>query len=365
MPTNNRATEDVDVLIVGSGPAGSTYARTIADARPDVSILMVEVGPRLPGPFGEHTLNMTEEERVACQLASQGPDAGVRRAGISLGLAGGGSGDGGDGEVFVFPGLFLVGEGARVEGEFGLPAASMASGVGGMGVHWGGSCPRYTGSERVPFIETAELDALYDRAEVLLGVSKDLHNEDELLARLRDVIAAEFEPEAPGGAPVGFMPTAAQRHGTRTRSTGTGRILGDLPTRTERFELRAETMARRVRLDGDTAVGALLEDRATHDLYEVRAQRVIVCADSLRTPQLLWASGIRPKALGHHLNDHFQMSGIALLDDEYVEDLSPLDPESGPVMVPVADRVRPSAMGSVLVPFADRVRPMQGQLVPK
>ena len=242
MATTARPTEHVDVLIVGSGPAGSTYARTIADARPDVSILMVEVGPRLPGPFGEHTLNMTEEERVACQLATQGPDAGVQRPGISLALAGSGGGD--DGSFFVFPGLFLVGEGARVEGEFGLPAAAMASGVGGMGVHWGGSCPRHTGAERVPFIESTELDALYDRAEQLLGVSKDLHENDELLVSLRDVIAAEFEPEAPGGAPVGFMPVAAQRDGTRTRTTGTGRILGDLPTR-KGFELRPETLARR------------------------------------------------------------------------------------------------------------------------
>ncbi len=38
-------TEHVDVLIVGSGPAGSTYARTIGDARPDARILVVEVGP--------------------------------------------------------------------------------------------------------------------------------------------------------------------------------------------------------------------------------------------------------------------------------------------------------------------------------
>ena len=70
-------TESVDVLIVGSGPAGSAYARTIADARPDVTILMVEVGPKLSDAIGEHTANMDEAGRIACQLASQGPDAGV------------------------------------------------------------------------------------------------------------------------------------------------------------------------------------------------------------------------------------------------------------------------------------------------
>src|SRR5690349_7271441 len=130
--------EHVQVLIIGSGPAGSTFARVIGDARPDASILMIEVGPRLRGPLGEHTMNMNDDDRVACQLASQGPDAGVRRSTPTVTVGGGERSE----EPFVFPGLFLVGERAKVDGEFGLPLASLASGIGGMGVHWGGSCPR-------------------------------------------------------------------------------------------------------------------------------------------------------------------------------------------------------------------------------
>ena len=71
---------DVDVLIVGSGPAGSTYARTIGDALPSARILMVEVGPVVPGRRGDHTQNMTDEERTAAQLLTQGPDAGIERS---------------------------------------------------------------------------------------------------------------------------------------------------------------------------------------------------------------------------------------------------------------------------------------------
>jgi choline dehydrogenase-like flavoprotein len=55
--------------------------------------------------------------------------------------------------------------------------------------------------------------------------------------------------------------------------------------------VRPDTLARYVLIEGDTAVGALLEDRMTDSAYEVRAERVVVCADSLRTPQLLFASG--------------------------------------------------------------------------
>jgi hypothetical protein len=38
---------------------------------------------------------------------------------------------------------------------------------------------------------------------------------------------------------------------------------------------------------------------------------VVVAADSLHSPQLLYASGIRPKALGHYLNEHPQLSVLA------------------------------------------------------
>src|SRR5580700_4322078 len=71
--------EHVDVLIVGSGPAGSTYARVVGDARPDVSILVVEAGPRLRGSLGEHTSNMSPDDRRISQRLAQGPDADVDR----------------------------------------------------------------------------------------------------------------------------------------------------------------------------------------------------------------------------------------------------------------------------------------------
>jgi choline dehydrogenase-like flavoprotein len=146
--------EHVDVLIVGSGPAGSTYARVVGDARPDVSILVVEAGPRLRGSLGEHTSNMSPVDRRISQRLAQGPDAGVDRPPPHLALS---ATDRPAGTApFIFPGLFPVGGGAAMPGEFGLPAAAMSTGVGGMGVHWSASTPRPSGSERNPFIPSAE-----------------------------------------------------------------------------------------------------------------------------------------------------------------------------------------------------------------
>jgi choline dehydrogenase-like flavoprotein len=293
-------------------------------------------------------------------MASQGPDAGIRRSTPAVTM--GGSDERSD-EPFVFPGLFLVGERAKLDGEFGLPLASMASGTGGMGVFWGGSCPRPTGSERNPFVPPDELDAAYDDAEALLAVSKDLHSGDELLAALGKVVGEEFDGDDPLGAPVGYMPVAAQHQGSRVRTTGTGAVLGDVPSKVPGFELRPETLCRRIVVEAGVAVGAELESRASGKRYQIDADHVVVCADSLRTPQLLWASGIRPPALGHHLNDHLQIHAVALLDGAYVLPEPEPEPAAG-VEITALDRVRPPTMGSVLVPYVDEVRPMQGQLIP-
>lgn len=335
----------IDVLIIGSGPAGSTYARTIGDARPNASILMVEVGPEVPGERGYHSMNMTDADRTIAQLLTQGPDAGIERAAALADIA-----PGIDPSLefrqTILPGLFFVDPRPKLrEGEVGLPAASMSSGVGGMGIHWATSTPRPHQSERIPFIPANDLDAALTQAELLLKVTK-LQEASGLLGAMRKAMADEFD--GPGHTPVGYLPTATHRDGDKILFAGTGVILGDLERTTPGFELRSATLARRVLVENGKAVGAELQDRRTGETYEVRARHVVVCADGLRTPQVLFASDIRPKALGHYLNEHFQMASFVQLSDEFDPASYPTDGQS---------------LGSVLIPFSD-ARPMQGGVTP-
>lgn len=340
-----RENETVDVLIVGSGPAGSMYARTIGENLPDARILMVEVGPVVPGLRGDHTQNMTDEERAAVQLLTQGPDAGRERATALADIA-----EGLDPSLefrqTILPGLFFADPRPQLrEGEVGLPAASMSSGVGGMGIHWGTSTPRPHQSERIPFLPAEELDAALAHAEDVLSVTKQTPPGTGLAAAIYTAMADEFD--GPGFTPVGFMPSATHWEGDSLRFSGTGVILGEIEDAVPGFELRPETLARRVIVEDGVAVGAELEDRRTGERYEVRARRVVVCADGLRTPQVLFASGIRPAALGHYLNEHFQMASFVYLNDEF--DPSRFDRD-------------PTSLGYVLVPFSD-ARPMQGGIL--
>ena len=339
--TAHRPTEDVDVLIIGSGPAGATYARTIGDAMPTARILMVEVGPAIPGRRGNHTQNMTDEQRVVAQLLTQGPDIGIERAAALADIA-----PGIDPSLefrqTILPGLFFVDPRPKlVDGEVGLPAASMASGVGGMGIHWGTGCPRPHQSERIPFLSDGELEAALDQAEQLLGVTT-LGTASGLLGAIHKAMADEFNRD--GLTPVGFMPTATHWQGDDLVFSGTGVILGQLERTVPGFALHPETLARRVLVEHGAAVGAELQSRRTGETYDVRAAHVVVCADGLRTPQVLFASGIRPRALGHYLNEHFQMSSFVTLNDEFDPARYPADPKG---------------LGTVLIPFSD-ARPMQG-----
>ena len=84
-------------------------------------------------------------------------------------------------------------------------------------------------------------------------------------------------------------------------------------------EMVTSTLCRRVLVDEHgRAQGVELEDLQTGEIRRVTARWVVVAADALRTPQLLWASGIRPAALGRYLNDQPQVIAAVRLDDELV-----------------------------------------------
>jgi choline dehydrogenase-like flavoprotein len=358
----DRFKEHYDVVIVGSGPTGSVYARTLTDQLPHASILMIEAGPLTAEFPGHHVSNIADlSKREAAQLATQGPyrdkpyepmtdeERQLRHAG------------GPDMSMLRRPGLFVVGGGPVDGDEF--PAAHAAAGVGGMGIHWFGACPRPSASERIPFIERETMDEVLTLAEKLLRVSNRQFPDSTIAPRLESVLGGLFNAGRSPDRWVQPMPMALIRTEDGVMRSGPDVILGNLLSEPpETFELRPETVCRRVIMEGGRAVGVELWSAASHEATKVGAGTVIVAADSLHTPQLLFASGIRPTVLGHYLNEHPQVSIMAELDG--VDPGDPTTAVAGAIGGVLADNTVVSRItnGVTWIPYYDEQFPFHVQM---
>ncbi|QGN57725.1 GMC oxidoreductase [Nostocoides sp. HKS02] len=337
------SSDRLKVIVIGSGPTGAVYARRLLERSDSVSVLMVEAGPALSDPLGMNVRNIADkEEQTAAKLASQGPAAG--RAGMA-GIPTGGM----EGTVTARQGTHLVGRAA--EGSTGMPAAAAATCVGGQGAHWTCATPRPIGTERIDFLE-AELDDLLDEAERLLHTTHEAFSGAPQAAALLGLVADEF---AADGLLVQPLPVAGDpRADGSMRWSGTDVVLGELATpgaKSDRFELRTGTLAVRLIVEDDTVVGAILRDVATGAETQERADAVVVAADALRTPQLLWASGIRPEALGRYLTEHPLIFGVVAVKEGLLPPVGAAAAPVDPVRVVVGIR------------FDQELHPFHAQLI--
>lgn len=304
---SGRYPDGVDVVIVGSGPTGAAYARILSEEAPELTIAMFEVGPVVSDPPGSHVKNIEDPAvRKAAQDRSEGPFAG----GPSVDNPGAVRA----GDRRARPGTYLLADGYQVEGETGLPVVAFSSNVGGMAAHWTGACPRPGDSERIDFL--ADLDELLAEGDRLLGVTTDAFDGARFSALVRERLAGVVDEGRAPERRVQRMPLAVQRRPDgRLVWGGSDVVFGDVTRANPNFALHDESLVTRVLTDGGHASGVEVEDRRTGERHVVTARFVVVAADALRTPQLLWASGIRPDALGRTLNDQPQMVFAARLRD--------------------------------------------------
>ena len=328
----------------------------ICDLLPGARVLVVEAGPQLSPVPGAHVNTIVDPDaRDRAQLRSQGPTPYpyAISAEDQADLAHSSSG-----HPLSHPGLFLLSAAQAGCGDF--PAAAMADGVGGMGCHWFGCCPRPSNSERVTFVDQTQLERAYAVAESLLRVSNSQFSGSKVAARLQSFLSGLFDEGRSLDRCVQPMPLAVDPAQSGTGQTGPGVILGPLlGGQAPGFTLRTETHCQRVVMAHDHVAGIELTNLQTGTRSRVPVGAVVVAADALRTPQLLFSSGIRPAALGRYLNEHpylslsFEIDGSSPLAEVDDADLEP-----GPS---VAHKVMPPS-GVTWVPYDADLFPFHAQL---
>lgn len=305
---SSRVNGDYDVLIVGSGPVGSAFARAVHERAPETRILMLEAGPRLTERPGVHVRNIADAgARARAQVLSEGPRAAEAAAPSAAADRAPEAGRARPGTAFVDNENSAFSEGA------------LSTNVGGMGAHWTCAAPRPGDGERIPFVPERELDALLARAEGFLSVRRDVFTDSIEGRAILDTLRATYDPALPTDRGVDRMPLACAAAADGSPYwTGTDVVLGALADGVDTFELRADTICRRLVVDGARVAAIEVEHLPTGRRERIAAGTVFVACDALRTPQLLWASGIRPPALGRYLNDHTQLISGVKLDDRLI-----------------------------------------------
>lgn len=294
-----------DVLIVGSGPAGCTFARILAEEGRDV--LVVEAGAQHSRRPGEHLKNaavyqknidsFTPVVQGLLQPVSIPEEVVADRCHLA--------------DPYSFR---SVGRGSfrrqahnpRQKRAGNLPGAAVSYGVGGMFTHWTNNTPRHCEFvERWSGITDEEWDLLYGYAEQLLDVHTDVFDRSARQRALQEAINGRY-----GTDMAEPLPVAGHRRPDNEDFVcyaGCDTILGPLVVDepgSDRFEILEQHLVRELRHDGPRVHAANVRNLLEGKTFDIEADEFIICGGALLTPQLLHASEIRPPALGHYLTEH-------------------------------------------------------------
>ncbi|KAF4845426.1 Pyranose 2-oxidase [Colletotrichum siamense] len=301
--------DKVDVLIVGSGPIGAVFARTLVSA--GRSVVMIDVGNQESRRIGDHKknswaiqknvnlfTNTVQGEQHPLSIPSNGTDSYLEPASWGANTA----------KVrFV-----QNGQNPKQEAWDNIPAAVATRVVGGMGSHWTCNTPRQNKDlERSDLFSDNEWDALYTRAEKLLWTDNTLFDDSIHQQLVKTVLAKAYDQEESGrqvlSMPLCGKRTAKNKNYVEWACTAT--ILGDLAEpgcQNLQFELRANTQCIKLEVNASGQVElALVKDLLGEEEYYIQANKFIMCAGAILTPGILWNSGLQETvpALGHYITE--------------------------------------------------------------
>ncbi|KXJ85464.1 hypothetical protein Micbo1qcDRAFT_154203 [Microdochium bolleyi] len=273
---------ETDVLIVGSGPIGATYARKLVDA--GVKVLMVEIGAQETPLPGDHKKNNCKAQKDISSFIKY---------------------------------AITNGQNPMQNASYNLSAAAATRVVGGMASHWTNCTPRQHPSlERSDLFDDQEWDTLYTEAEGRIKTNSTLFDES-----IRQQLVLKTLQKGSSGRSFISMPLAAQKlpDQTYTEWSSAATVFGDITRTVDRpgndlFTLKTQIRCTQLMTshapgpEHGVIQGALCKDLKTDTNFLVKAQKYVLCAGAVLTPGILFNSGWTPEqaqlpALGKYLTD--------------------------------------------------------------
>jgi pyranose oxidase len=304
--------EEADVLIIGAGPIGCTYARKLIDANPDIKIIMIDAGAQLSKRPGEHLKNSFLYQRNVNLFASV-----IRGHLQTTSIPSDNSPvttlDPGAYQVdrTKYSGFVSNNQNPAQSPYKNLEGFAVTYGVGGMATHWTCATPRHHPTvERMNFISPEEWDRLYTAGEKLLNTHNDQYEMSIRHTVVREVLKKTFS-NLQDPYEVQSLPLAVQRRSDNDEFvtwSGSDTVLGNLADGPlDQFPLILLPQHRCTRLipsaDGKTIEAAEIEHLMAWQTTYIRAKTYVLAVNAVLTPQVLFNSGIRPRPLGRYLSE--------------------------------------------------------------
>ncbi|RGP59363.1 pyranose 2-oxidase [Fusarium longipes] len=318
-----------DVLIVGSGPIGAVFARTLLDE--GYKVLMIDVGNQETRRVGDHKKNSVVVQKdislftntvkgelhpLSVPTSELSSSRGVARSSC------------------------LNGQNPEQEAFDNLPGAAATRTVGGMGSHWTCCTPRqHPTIERSTLFNNQEWENMYGRMETLFNTNKDSFEDSIRQQLVKDTLSKAFQDRE-----MQSMPLACQRN-VKNKSyvewSCTATILGDYadPRSTDRsFEIRPNTQCVKLVVDENFKIQhAQVKNLLNNTTYTIEAKKYIVAAGAVLTPGILFNSknpnqerlSDRLPALGHYLTEHPMAFCQVVLNNNLVDKVRNAKPEDG------------------------------------
>ncbi|KAH6988139.1 hypothetical protein BKA56DRAFT_578416 [Ilyonectria sp. MPI-CAGE-AT-0026] len=297
--------EEVDVLVVGSGPIGAIFAKTLVSA--GKRVVMIDIGEQATRRVGDHKKNSVAVQKDL-SLFTNAVKAELHPLSVPTNNV----------ESYLEPsswaptpkqvGYLQNGQNPKQNAWDNLPAAAASRVVGGMGSHWTCCTPRqHPGIERSTLFSDEEWDDLYTRAEEILGTNSTSFDDSIRQQLVKSTLEGAYEKREMLSMPLACKRSEKNKEYIEWACSAT--ILGDLANPRysgDLFEIRANTQCVKLQLDDNDGqvAWAVVKDLMSNEKYKIKAKKYVICAGAVLTPGILFNSGFTTDelpALGHYM----------------------------------------------------------------